>query len=356
MEEQCMVLDPDGDLLVILRNPDRTTDPSDDEGQPIDPDYSYVTEFEPFEREPSSLKTTIVADFDDETTSIPSDDDSEHEWVFKTSSKHLALSSTYFKNTLKRDWHEATKIHEDGLKHWEVQDFDAKAMEIVLSVIHLRNSTIPRTLHDLDTLVEIARIVDYLECHEAMELYASLWIRGLEYRVPDVYNIELLRWICIAGVFRHKKLFERCTRVAIKENHLGIPTLGLPILPRISKVINDTRMDHLDKVFASVYSLMDSLTQDTICSLECDAFCLGILIKRLQAEFRTPRPKRPYPKMSIDKALRVLTQLSTSVDWSLAPSAHSFCGFNDLELSLFQLEIQIVGLDLENGLPIQNPW
>ncbi|KAI0974081.1 hypothetical protein F4678DRAFT_458870 [Xylaria arbuscula] len=332
MARQRMILDPNGDLLVILRNPSRITEPSE-AGEPIGRDSSQVIEPEPLQLETSDLETTTVADSDsgNEIILTPLDDDYEHDWVFKTSSKHLALSSTYFKRMLNGPWYEATEIHEDGLKHWVVEDFDPTAMEIILNIIHLRNRTVPHTLDEVDTLVEIARIVDYLQCHEAMEYYASLWIEDLEYRyqTPGGYDIELLRWICIVGVFHQNTLFKQCTRVAITGNHFGIATLGLPILAQISNMTNQRRMDHLDEIFASVYSLMDSLAQDTICSFECDALRLGILTKHLKTEFLTLRPKRPYPRMSIDEVLDVLSRLSALVDWSKS-DGHSRCGFIDL--------------------------
>ncbi|KAI0456916.1 hypothetical protein F5B21DRAFT_118768 [Xylaria acuta] len=323
------ILDPDGDFLVILRNPSSIFDSHEEPGL----------------REPASDSeaTTAESNSDGEVTASESDTDEESEeksestywrndWRFKASSKHLSLACPRFRTMMDGPWLEATQIHDDGLRHWVLEGFELKAMIIVLSIIHGKHDGVPiYTLHlavpqtvELNMLVEIARIVDYIECYEIMGYFAGIWIHHLEDDVPVSYNTELLLWICVAGVFRSDKVFERCTRVAIIESHSGIPTLGLPILPGIGDEINLRRERCLDSIFAHVYNVVNELTTKTICSLKCDAIRLGILAKYMHAKSLSPRPTSPYTRLSVGWAVRTINCLPAPapiIEWMSEVSA-----------------------------------
>ncbi|KAI0413416.1 hypothetical protein F5X98DRAFT_285550 [Xylaria grammica] len=360
MAQPDIILDPDGDLLVILCVSSRVIDPLE---------------------EPESNALEIEAaelDIDKEAQPTQPDAVVAEKRHFKASSKHLTLASAYFKIMMDGPWREATEFHDDGLRHWVVEGFNLKAMTIVLSIIHGKDHAVPRRL-SLDMLVEVARIVDYIKCHEVVGLHASLWIRHLEDKIPVSYNSELLLWICIAGVFRDNRIFKRCTRVAIVGNHNGIATLGLPILPEISDEINRRRVHHLDDIFASVYGLVDRLTKRTRCDFGCDALCLGVLTKYLHNNSLGPRPVSPYKGLSIAWAITILKNLPFShfskrsldgildyaevalnnpqepvgkgdIDWE---SLDLHCEFDEIIVTVHRLVWHIHGLDLEYDLGIQ---
>ncbi|KAI3342223.1 hypothetical protein F4824DRAFT_511972 [Ustulina deusta] len=346
MGQNQSVLDPDGDLLVILCNPSSTT------GLCEDPESSSLgTAAVVGSYSDSDSDCDIHIDIHKEAELTPPGSEVPSEWHCKVSSKHLALASPYFKAMLNGPWREATEIHEDGLRHWEVEDFNPHAMSIVLSIIHCKNHLVPQLL-GLDMLVEVARIVDYLKCYEATELYGSLWIRSLEDNIPTSYNNELLHWICIACVFREDKIFERCTRVAILENQQEIPTLGLPVLAQVSDLINQRRMHHLDEIFASVYSLKDKLTQETKCSFNCDAMRLGYLTKYMHANALGSCPIRPYTGLSVASVIETFkSNLPVAIEKKQEvprsrPRLH--CGFKELIATMITLESEIQGLDLKH--------
>lgn len=59
-----------------------------------------------------------------------------------------------------------------------MEGFDEQSVEIVLNIIHGKGRKVPRKI-DLHLLVDIAILVDDLECYEEMEMVADLWIDSL---------------------------------------------------------------------------------------------------------------------------------------------------------------------------------
>ncbi|KAJ8132763.1 hypothetical protein O1611_g864 [Lasiodiplodia mahajangana] len=341
------IIDPDGDLEVILASPSSILGPCG-------------------EAESSRLETT-VGELDNPKEAQPTT-------LFRVSLKHVAFASPYFNNRLQK---QLIEDHGDGGYCWRVEGFDADAMAIVLNVIHGKSSQVPLQL-DLDTLAELARIVDYMQCLEVITVYANRWIDALEHQITESYNSELLLWICIAGVFRRRVIFERCTRVAIFGNHSGIATFGLPILPAIKEEINRRRTHHLDKIFTAVYDLMDHLGKGTRCCLSCDSLCLGVLTKCLYTNSFTSRPTSPYTRLSVARAVKMfnslpsqfgvtkkvkgfieegrgLSTVASSDLWEPAIKGDPdwdtlclHCGFDELITTICFLQFDINGLGLED--------
>jgi hypothetical protein len=155
----------------------------------------------------------------------------------RVSSKHLALASSYFSRTLSDNWKEGNTLRKQGCLEMELKDWDAEAMMILMNIFHQRNRSIPRTL-PLEMLTRVAALVDYYECHEAVELYADLWVANLKEDLPELYTREVLMWICISTVFKLSKEFLKSTKVALQNSRGPINTLRLPINPRIIGNLN----------------------------------------------------------------------------------------------------------------------
>ncbi|KAJ2973211.1 hypothetical protein NUW58_g8992 [Xylaria curta] len=281
MSEPHVVFDPDGDFLIIARSYASPFDPSEvpcrehDESE-SDGTEETVVDLDPDDKAQSTSSDTTVPDsvvpglwvpdisVPDATvpdTMVPDtmvldatipdtavtdatvldatvpdaavpDNSTPEVRCFKVSSAFLALYSAYFRRMMKGPYREAAEVHDDGLRHSEIEGLTWDAITIVLNIIHGNGDQVPETL-ELHELLEVARVVDYMKCQEAMEFYSHIWIHHLRHTIPKSYNCELLLWICIAGVFWDLKIFSRCTRVAVLENARGIPTLGLPVLPEI---------------------------------------------------------------------------------------------------------------------------
>ena len=80
-----------------------------------------------------------------------------------------------------------------------------EAMVIVLNIIHGRASQVPRVV-DLDMLTKLAVIVDYLECHEVVELFSDRWVDNMKGKMPSTYSNELIQWLCVTFILLHHKV------------------------------------------------------------------------------------------------------------------------------------------------------
>ncbi|KAI1737650.1 hypothetical protein F4680DRAFT_450910 [Xylaria scruposa] len=350
MAEPKVILDPDGDLLVILRNP-----------SPGDYDKPQSSELEGELGVPMAYSSAVRAAMDaiwggeedvPSTHSTLLDMPTPLAWLlevkFLVSSKHLSLASIHARLMLSGPWLEATQVHDDGLRHWVIEGFDANAMSIVLSIMHNRHDNVPKTVQ-LEMLVEIARIVDYVGCYDAMVLYAkTLWIPSLKPPILDLSGTEIMLWICVAGVFREEEIFKECTRLAILGCDNDIPTLGLPILPEISEEINRCRERSIDELFTLIDDLVDRLTKgETRCSLECDSMYLGMITKQLHDKWLNPRPTSPYWGLSVNSVVSTIRGFPHTTQLREVVAVEHNC---KTDLSLIKtgcLVLRIEGLDIK---------
>jgi hypothetical protein len=95
----------------------------------------------------------------------------------RVSSKHLMLASSYFKHSLGSGLAESCTLQSEG--HLELP-MDGQGLQetlIVMNIIHNRNRQVPLKV-SLNTLTKIAVLVDYLECHEAIEPFPTGGLRS----------------------------------------------------------------------------------------------------------------------------------------------------------------------------------
>lgn len=149
---------------------------------------------------------------------------------FQLSSKHLTLSSVYFRKMLKGQWKESVpsnSVYEEDASEWDVE-----AVLILMNIIHGRIRSVPRVI-SLEMLTKIAVLVDYYECHEVIELHVENWIKNLSQNLPDNYDRHLVLWLSVSWIFSRGTIFEAITKVVIKESRGFLRTLELPIPPKI---------------------------------------------------------------------------------------------------------------------------
>jgi hypothetical protein len=154
------------------------------------------------------------------------------EILYEVCSSQLRLASSKFKRMLSgRNWKEGTPNEDDGRYHIPAEDWDEDALLILLNVLHLRNSHLPR-LASLDMLGKIVVLADYYNCLEAVKLLTGLWVRDLKSKVPipSEHCRTLMLWMCIAWILKLPEEFAQTTAIAIRQSRQeGLWTLGLPI-------------------------------------------------------------------------------------------------------------------------------
>lgn len=153
----------------------------------------------------------------------------------RASSKHLTLASPVFRRMFTGDWRESRNLAageraEIKGENWVVEQVDA--MLILMNIIHGHGRKVPRDI-TLDTLAEIAVLVDYYECYEAVDVMTEIWIDKLLKSMPSTYGKDIISWIFISWVFQRPSSFTSATSIAATQSQQRIDPGDLPIPQRI---------------------------------------------------------------------------------------------------------------------------
>lgn len=212
------------------------------------------------------------------------EEDSIH---YEVSSRHLILASSRFRTMLSGEkWQEGIR-GKDDLFTITTEDWDGNAFCILMNVLHLRNRSVPRTI-DLDMLAKIAIMVDYYECHEAVEIMTNIWIDHVisVTPVPKTYGRDLLLWLCIAWIFRKHDTFRAATLITLQHSDEQIRDLGLPIPQSIIDILNTRRQQAIGSLVTRLHtgqatyrSKLYNCPEKSENSFECGSMMFGALAK-----------------------------------------------------------------------------
>lgn len=242
-------IDPNGDVLLTLYNPnvpfavwrpdekteDKSLPKSESESGPdtaseseSEPEFEPVPDPEPQPEVESALESDLASGPTSPVEKNPCDGSSR---VIKylVSSRHLILASKYFEKLLRGPWMEGAEVHLDGCRHVSAEDWDERALLILMQIIHSRNKKVPRVI-TLEMYAKIAVLVDYYKCHEAVTLWSDIWTAQLRTDLPKRCDRDLVLWILIASVFQEGQLFKEATGIAVNYCESDLPTMHLPIL------------------------------------------------------------------------------------------------------------------------------
>lgn len=197
MDKTLHTLDPNGDVVLALRNPNAA--------------FPLWTE-EANEGNPA----------------LPQEAGRDVAIRIRVSSKHLTLASPYFNAMFKGNWKEGNALRSDGSVTLFIDNWDPDALSIVMNIIHGRTRQVPREV-TIETLGKIAVIVDYYGCSEAVEVFSDMWINKLKDSIPAVSIIDTMVWILVSWVFRQEELFEAATKQSVIRHSFYISNRGLPI-------------------------------------------------------------------------------------------------------------------------------
>lgn len=217
MQPKILEIDPAGDILFILRNPNApfAVDSSFRKWDTALP--QHWTAYQQLNEENLSILALAEAP----------DADSAPEIHMRLSSKHLTLSSTYFQNLAANGWEE-TKAEGGYSYRVTAEEWDAEALVILMNIIHGQTQKVPLEA-SLEKLAKIAVLVDYYGCQKAVDFYAKVWTRRLQPPLPETYCRELLLRLIVSYVFSEEDVFKKLTKIIIYESRGLIHTLGLPI-------------------------------------------------------------------------------------------------------------------------------
>lgn len=319
-------LDPEGDVLLTLRNPNAPF------AVGWDNDIDWASERVPEEPVVENVKPDVNGDVQ-----------------FRLSSKHLILASGYFKRTLKGIWKEG--ICSDGCYCIDAEDWDEEAMFILMQVIHGLNRKVPRLIA-LEKLAKIAVLVDYYDCHEAVTIWSELWIAGMKRSqgIPETCNRDLILCTLVASVFEEGDLFKKATKVAVEHCREDLPTLGLPIIA-VAEKVKERRQESVRQVFTGLKSLLGLLRDGIVgCKFECSSILLGALTIQMHAQgILDPEPEPPYPGYSIISIKEMLKNFENPKWKEIKSSYAHYCSLRYLVDKHVSFEVE--GLELSNIRP-----
>ncbi|CZT41336.1 uncharacterized protein RSE6_01061 [Rhynchosporium secalis] len=344
-------LDADGDLLLILgRGRDSILEDMSD-NEEVNPELAMSAYEKAVEQEAGAMMDDTMFSEDDFIEDFLADEVKLAKRVQEThmlvSSKHLMTASPVFMAMFRKGHFTEGSQLESGKAEVTLDENPPAAFKILMDILHTNTRKVPRTV-DLDTLTDLALLVDKYQLLESVEPFADRWLSGLIGRVSDDDKGDIWqfhRCLCISWVFRLSRrnaLKEFANYVAIESKcevntstEYDLPTPG-PLLDHIEgcrqRVIS-TVLSHLDDL-VQIY-LYKKPRRKIICRgryardvtkrrKACDHMMCGSLIASLVENGLWPLPTAPFEGLSIQSVLKTATstQLSAGCDiWKDSPDA-----------------------------------
>lgn len=194
MSSEDCILDPDGDVFLILTDQDE-------------------------ERKPKRTRQSV------ESNAGP------RKMRVQCSSKHLTLASPVFKAMLSRDFKESAALRSVGTLELPLPDDDPAALLILLNLMHWQTKAVPRGLK-LDMLTRVAIMVDKYQLQTVMGIISGIWIDRLIHKIPQTWTEDLRRWMFISWVLQRPAEFKFATEIAEQQSVFRIDEseeIALPI-------------------------------------------------------------------------------------------------------------------------------
>jgi hypothetical protein len=162
---ELVAIDPNGDTLIVLKNPKAELPKLKEEKEHKDED----------------MVDSLLGDAAEGITSDGAVDGSDitlqeaPTLKFLIPSRQLRIVSPYFDNILKRSHRESVPNPDAGLHHIMAEGWCSEAMEVVLNIAHVQVKRIPDCI-SLELFVKILVIADYYQMQDNIALYTKLWM------------------------------------------------------------------------------------------------------------------------------------------------------------------------------------
>ncbi|KAB8295028.1 hypothetical protein EYC80_006975 [Monilinia laxa] len=271
-----LVFDTKGDVLLIFTR--RSEDEETGKGSPI---KSSI----PKRKSPHDASNTIT---------------------ILISSRHMALASPVFDAMLAHEkFKEGFELKTSPKVEITLPDDDPIAFEILASVIHHRNKSIPKSV-SFKLLTNLAALTEKYLMHEALHIVSQLWVDNVSTDHSSLPSGQAdLRKICpsifISWVFGNQHGFNICTEFAIlhsKEN-FGSDFTDQYLLPTsIITEIKNARIKAFDEVFSALNNAFVQRTgPHSLCDVadeHCDFLTMGSLIQNAADNGFWPFPREPH--------------------------------------------------------------
>ncbi|KAK1759115.1 hypothetical protein QBC47DRAFT_409896 [Echria macrotheca] len=297
-EKYDFVMDPCGDVVLILKHPDSPFAVWDEDSATIADDPSPADDHLP----------------------VPDTDR-----TFLLSSRHLCLASPVLKVMLSGGWIEGIKSAPDGLYQLTAEHWDSEALAVVMNVVHGRWNLVPREI-SVEMLAKLAVIVDYYDIHEPLQLILHMWMTPFSASsIPTRIGRELVLWLLIAWVFKNDVLFLQAAKVAIlrSTDEIRIP-MDVPIPSSVIKGINTRRDESIKDIAGGLKELVHGyIVGQYGCDFECSSIELGALMKglhKVQWAYERPSNAPQFGNLSLAEVVTKLRTIRCPV-WTKVPDS-----------------------------------
>lgn len=228
MDQQTYIIDPDGEVMIELRNANR----------PFAIEESVEESFEELSEASSVYESAnsehpridgdqIKEDIDQKQLEggVCLQDTCFH---IRASAKHLALASPVFKKTLAGGWQETATLWQKGSVQISMEGWDINALLIFLRAIHCQHNHVPRKV-SLEMCAKVAVLADYYDCKEAVMIYTDIWMPTLVPTISTTYSRDSILWLWVSWFFQFPNTFSKVTSTIMSQSSTRIDNLGLPI-------------------------------------------------------------------------------------------------------------------------------
>ncbi|KAF9889838.1 hypothetical protein FE257_006928 [Aspergillus nanangensis] len=295
---------------------------------------------------------------------------SERVYRIQVSAKHLTLASPVFRNTLRGGRKESVTLFQTGSVEIHTTGWDIEAFVILLQLIHCQANDIVKEV-SFELLAKITVIADYYECKEVVRLFLEVWIPNLP-NIPTTYCRDLMLWLWISWVFRLSIQFHKATSIAMSQSPGRISSLALPIPQNVLgeqrrvpvsadltyiylmlEAMNNAREEGIANLLHILHEEQTAFLYDQKgCSFACRSMMYGALTKAMQCNgLNLPRPEPPFHGLNYGGLVQKMISFE-SPPWY--KSRGSSCDHRDVCVystfaSLFDLLYRnIEGLDLSH--------
>lgn len=157
--------------------------------------------------------------------------------LFQVSSEHMMRVSLVFRAMLSGHFKEGTKLRSQDFLRLPLPEDDPDALSVLLRVIYGQIGLVPAEL-DINTLVEMAMLVDKYQFNNVIGYFSARWfnryknsvlyspyVDGLlsfDPRYQGVFAVsmaDLYAWLFVSYYFGRKKEFARAAGLLVRQSH-----------------------------------------------------------------------------------------------------------------------------------------
>ncbi|KAH7173248.1 uncharacterized protein B0J16DRAFT_405612 [Fusarium flagelliforme] len=333
MKKSLLELDPDADALIILQRPNLQQvrpylkDELSAWGERVH-DKKKAEPTTTVSPETERVHTITKATALKEITSLQPEqkDGTPNEIVFRVSAKHLSMASSVFRRMVKGKFKESQPNHQ-GLLEFRTSEWNAKALLILLNIVHGNHSHIPKALSQ-ETVAHIGLIVDYYDCIDIVKVFYHGWEAAFgndwnsndwDPSWPDIEHQGLTSFgkkqqfqLFIAWAFQSDTVFSYLATNAILTATGPIDTY-LPIPKRVTEKFDQRRIALLEQLFRRLYNLQKSLHEEPDeYDQQSDGRLLGHLMRQMWRMGLPPaKPERPFDGYSVFTVAESIRSIKT---------------------------------------------